>query len=68
MRRPACVIAAILLVGCGATMSSTVKYSSGKFPPPNIRLGPMITVTDMPVEKVSATIDNVGRAHMLLAM
>ena len=60
-------LAVTLCVGCGASMSSTVKDSSGKFPPPNIRLGPMITVADMPVEKVSATMDNVGRAHLLVA-
>ena len=62
------ILALTLGVGCGASVSSTVKDSSDKFPPSNIRLGPMITVTDMPVEKVSATMDNVGRTHLFVAM
>ena len=49
-------------------MSSTVKEDSGKFPPPRVRLGPVVPVAVMPVEKFSAVMDNVGRVHLLVAM
>lgn len=49
-------------------MSPTVRETSAIFPPPRVRLGPVIPVAVKPVEKLSAAMDNAGRVHLLAAM
>lgn len=60
-------LAAALVAGCGPSTSRAVREDHGKYPPPRVRLGPVIRLADRPAVKAAGALDNEGRVHLLVA-